>query len=275
MCWSPTADLVAGTVVGSIGVLALSQVRRPRQVPLACLPLILGAHQLVESVVWRGADGTVSPSTAHTAVLIWAAIAFPLLPGFVPLAVLCAVWPDHAARRRLLPLGAIGLASSAALSYSLATGPVNAVAMGHVLTYSVQIPAGGVVIAGYLLATLGAPLASGNRELRAFGVIGLVGAVVCVLAWQLAFASTWCAFAAIVSLTLVYWLWRDRAAADGHGLGHGFGHGLGHGHGPRAYDPAGVDLAVAAGESDGAEHAADPQPGALGASEPPTRRTGS
>ncbi|HEV2637266.1 MAG TPA: DUF6629 family protein [Actinocrinis sp.] len=254
MCWSPTADLVAGSVVGGVGILALSRVRRPRQVPLACLPLILGAHQLVESVVWRGADGTVSASAAHTAILIWAAIAFPLLPGYVPLAVLSAVWPDHAARRRLLPLCAIGLASSSALAYSMASGPVNAVPMGHVLTYSVQIPAGGVVIAGYLLAGLGAPMASGNRELRAFGVIGVVGAAVCVLAWHLAFASTWCAFAAVISVTLVYWLWRDRAADDARGIG-------------RGHDASGADLALTAGESDVTEQsephdvdAANPQP---------------
>jgi hypothetical protein len=212
VCWSPTADLVAGSVVGAIGIAALTQVRRPRQLPLACLPLLLGVHQLVESEVWRGADGMAAPGTAHTAVLIWAAIAFPLLPAFVPPAVLCAVWPDRRARRRLLPLCAIGLAVSAVLSYALAAGPVSADAKGRVLLYSVQIPFGAVVIAGYLLATLGAPMVSGNRELRLFGLVGATGALVCVLVWQLAFASTWCAFAAVVSLILVYWLHRDRAA---------------------------------------------------------------
>jgi hypothetical protein len=215
MCWSPTADLAAGTVVAGIGIFGLTQVHRPRQLPLACLPLLLGVHQLVESVVWRGADGMTSQGTAHIAVLIWATIAFPLLPAFVPLAVLCAVWPDRTARLRLLPFCALGLASSAVLAYALATGPVAAVPMGHVLTYSVRIPAGLVVIAGYLLATMGAPIVSGNRELRLFGVVAAVGAAVCVLIWQLAFASTWCAFAAVVSLMLVFWLRRDGAGRAG------------------------------------------------------------
>ena len=215
MCWSPTADLAAGTVVCGIGILALGQVRRARDLPLACLPLLLGAHQLIESVVWRGADGTVSASTAHLAVLAWAAIAFPILPAFVPLAVLCAVWPHRAARRRLLPLCALGLASSAFLAYALAAGPVTAVADGHVLTYSVEIPAGYAVIAGYLISTLGAPLFSGNPDLRLFGLVAAVGAAVCVTVWQLAFASTWCAFAAVVSLMLVRWLWHERRTSTG------------------------------------------------------------
>ena len=212
MCWSPTADLVAGTVVGGIGILALTRVRRLGELPLACLPLLLGAHQLIESVVWRGADGTASPGAAHLATLAWAAIAFPLLPALVPLAVLCAMWADRAARRRLLPFCVIGLVSSAVLVYAMATGPVTAVPMGHVLTYSIRIPVGLPVIGGYLVASIGAPVVSGNRPLRLFGLVAAVGAVVCVLAWQLAFASTWCAFAAVISLMVVYWLYQEHAA---------------------------------------------------------------
>jgi hypothetical protein len=211
MCWSPTADLVAGTVVGAIGVIVLVHVRRPRDLPLACLPLILGAHQLIESIVWRGAQGTVGPHSAHLAVLLWTAIAFPLLPAFVPLAVLCAIWPQRAARRRVLPLCALGLASSAMLAYAMATNPVYAVPMGHVLTYSLQIPAVNLVVAVYILSTLGAPLISGDRDLRLFGLTAAVGAAVCMVLWELAFASTWCAVAALTSLTLLQWVRRDQS----------------------------------------------------------------
>ena len=75
-------------------------------------------------------------------------------------------------------------------------------------------PAANSGIAGYLLSTLGAPLFSGNRDLREFGLVAAIGAAVCVTAWQLAFASTWCAFAALVSLMLVRWLWHERAEAE-------------------------------------------------------------
>lgn len=215
MCWSPTADLVAGSVVGAIGIAALTQVRRPRQLPLACLPLLLGAHQLVEAAVWHGSDGMPAGAATRLAVLIWAAIAFPLLPAYLPPAVLCAVWPDVRARQRLLPLCVIGLASSTVLAYALASGPVTAEVKGHLLAYNVQIPFGPAVIAGYLLATLGAPLLGGNRDLRRFGLVAAAAALVCVLVWDLAFASTWCAFAAVVSLLLVFWLRRDRADPAG------------------------------------------------------------
>lgn len=54
MCWSATADLVAGTAVGAVCV---ARVRRPRDLPLAALPLLLGVHQLVEAAVWHAGGG--------------------------------------------------------------------------------------------------------------------------------------------------------------------------------------------------------------------------
>ncbi|QMU71723.1 DUF6629 family protein [Streptacidiphilus sp. P02-A3a] len=211
MCWSPTADLVAGTVVGVIAIVTVVRTRHPRDLPLACLPLLLGTHQLIEAAVWRGADGTISPGTAHLAVLLWMAIAFPLLPTYVPLAVLSTAWPRRAARLRVLPLGAVGLATSGVLAHAMATEPVHAVAMGHVLAYSLPVPDGDLLVAGYLLATLGAPLLSGDRGLRLFGLTAAVGAAVCAAVWELAFASTWCAFAALTSLTLLLWVRREQS----------------------------------------------------------------
>jgi len=52
VCFSPQADLVGGAVVTLIGVDALRHVRARGEIMLASLPLMLGAHQLVESLVW-------------------------------------------------------------------------------------------------------------------------------------------------------------------------------------------------------------------------------
>lgn len=69
MCWSATADLVAGTAVAAVGVACVARARRARDLPLAALPLLLGAHQLVEARVWHTGGGT-GPAT-----LAWAVIA--------------------------------------------------------------------------------------------------------------------------------------------------------------------------------------------------------
>ncbi|GCB43007.1 DUF6629 family protein [Streptomyces sp. NL15-2K] len=73
MCWSATADLVAGTAVAGVGVACVARVRWSRDLPLAALPLLLGAHQIVESAVWESGGGR-GPATT-----LWAVIALPLL----------------------------------------------------------------------------------------------------------------------------------------------------------------------------------------------------
>lgn len=200
MCWSATADLWAGLGIGAVGVACLASVRRPRDAPLAALPLLLGAHQIVEAAVWRAGGG------AGTATLAWAVIALPLLPLWVPAGVLAAARP--ADRPRLsVPLAA-GTVTAAFLAHRLATRPVTAEVRGHTLGYAVDLPYAPLVLAGYLLATVGALLLARDRLLQLLGLVTGAGAAVCALLWSTEFLSTWCALAAVASLLLLVWIRR-------------------------------------------------------------------
>ncbi|MEU7072255.1 DUF6629 family protein [Streptomyces narbonensis] len=202
MCWSATADLWAGLGIGAVGLASIASVRRAGDVPLAALPLLMGAHQVVEAAVWRSGGG------AGPATLAWAVIALPLLPVWVPAGVLTAARP--ADRRRLsVPLAA-GLATAAVLAHHLAARPVTAEIRGHTLGYVVDLPHAALLLVGYLLATVGALLLARDRILRLLGLLTGVGAVVCALLWSAEFVSTWCALAAVASLVLLAWV-RSRA----------------------------------------------------------------
>lgn len=207
MCWSATADLVAGTAIAAIGAACVARARRVRDLPLAALPLLLGAHQIIESVVWRTGGGT-GPAT-----MAWAVIALPVLALWVPLGVFCAAPPGG---RRLLavPLAA-GAATSATLVHSLASRPVTAQIRGHTLGYVLDLPLPGLLVAGYLLATVGALILSGDRLLGWLGVLVAGGASVCAALWRLEFISTWCAFAAVCSVVLLGWSGRRRPGGCG------------------------------------------------------------
>ncbi|MCM2415769.1 MULTISPECIES: DUF6629 family protein [unclassified Streptomyces] len=205
MCWSATADLVAGTAVAAIGAACVARTRRARDLPLAALPLLLGAHQIVESAVWR-ADGGTGPAT-----VAWAVIALPLLALWVPLGVLCSA-PPHARRRLTVPLVA-GAATAAALGYCLAARPVTAEIRGHTLGYVLDLPRPELLVAGYLLATVGSLLMSGDPWLRWLGAVVAGGAAVCAALWRLEFISTWCAFAAVCSVVLLGWSGRRPATS--------------------------------------------------------------
>ncbi|WP_073798585.1 DUF6629 family protein [Streptomyces sp. CB03578] len=200
MCWSATADLAAGTVITAVGVVCVLRVRRARDLPVAALPVLLGAHQLVEAAVWNAGGGCGPASTA------WAVIALPVLPVWVAFGVLLAAAPG--ARRVLWGPAAAGLATAAVLAYCLATRPVDAEVRGHTIGYGVAVPYAPLVVAGYLFATLGALLLSGDRGLRLLGAVLAAGAAVCAALWRLEFASTWCAFAAAASVLVLGWVRR-------------------------------------------------------------------
>ncbi|MFE6755422.1 DUF6629 family protein [Streptomyces sp. NPDC057684] len=203
MCWSATADLVAGTAIAAVGAVCVARTvraRRPRDLPLAALPLLLGSHQIVESVLWRSGGGT-GPAT-----LAWAVIALPVLALWVPAGVLCAA-PRRARGRLLIPLAA-GAVTAAGLAYALATRTVTAEIRGHTVGYVLGLPYAGLLVAGYLLATVGSLLLSADRGLVLLGALVAAGAAVCVALWRWEFISTWCAFAAVCSVTLLWWTGR-------------------------------------------------------------------
>ncbi|WP_328890644.1 DUF6629 family protein [Streptomyces sp. NBC_00316] len=205
MCWSATADLVAGAGIAAIGVACVARTRRVRDLPLAALPLLLGAHQVIESFVWRSGGGT------GPAVVAWAAIALPVLALWVPLGVLAAA-PPHARRRLFVPVAA-GAATAASLVYCLATGPVTAEVRGHTLGYVLGLPRPELLVAGYLVATVGSLLLAGDPLLRLLGVLVAVGAAICAALWRLEFVSAWCAFAAVCSVVLLCRTRRPPAPA--------------------------------------------------------------
>ncbi|MFF3846568.1 DUF6629 family protein [Streptomyces sp. NPDC002328] len=152
-------------------------------------------------------DGGRGPAT-----VVWAVIALPLPAVWVPVGTVCAAAP-HARHRLFLPL-AIGVATSATLAYALATGPVTAEIRGHTVGYAVDLSYPSVLVAGYLLATVGSLLLSGDRWLVALGGLVAVGAAVCWALWRMEFVSTWCAVAAVCSMVLFGWV-RARSAVPG------------------------------------------------------------
>ena len=78
--------MVAGVVVGAVGIDALRHVRR-RRASLAAIPVVLAAHQLIEAVIWWGLDDQVPSAVWRTALWVYLAIAFGVLPVLVPVAV--------------------------------------------------------------------------------------------------------------------------------------------------------------------------------------------
>jgi hypothetical protein len=213
MCFSAEADLVAGAVVTAIGVDALRQVRRPNERPLGALPVVLGAHLLVEAVIWQALAGDVDRAVGRQAMWVYLAVALLVIPVLVPFAVR-AVEPDPGRRRTMARLGAAGMALAGVYLVALVTAPVSVHIEGSHLAYRLGIDHGGLLAGIYAVVACAPPMLSSERRIAAFGLANLVAVV--VLAWieSSALTSLWCAWAAVTSVAIAAHLRRAHREPD-------------------------------------------------------------
>jgi hypothetical protein len=196
MCFSAQADAVAGVTVVAIGIDACRHVRHRNERLLAALPLLLGAHQLVEDLVWWDLQGHVSHEIGQVAVWIYLLVAFVVLPVYVPLAVMM-IEPTRQRKWQMAPFVALGGLVSLVLLATMVPGPIGAQLRPWHLSYSIGLNHAVLIVTLYVAAICGPLLFSGYRHVAIFGVGNLV--VVIVLAGLTAdgFASLWCVYAAI------------------------------------------------------------------------------
>jgi hypothetical protein len=199
VCFSPEGDLAGGLVVTAIGIDACRHLRgRSNYLLLAATPLVLGAHQIDESLVWWGLQGHVPHLAGRIAMWIYLTIAFVVVPILVPLAILRL---EPTARRRwvIAPFFALGVAVATVLLVTMLRNPVTVKLGRFHLAYSIGLKHGLIIIGLYIVATCGSLLASGYRDIVIFGLANLVAVIVLARLTADGFASLWCFYAALAS----------------------------------------------------------------------------
>jgi hypothetical protein len=199
VCFSPEGDLVGGLVITGIGIDACRHLRgRDNYLLLAVTPLVLGAHQIDESLVWWSLQNHVPHLAGRIAMWIYLVIAFVIVPILVPLAVLRL---ETTTRRRwlLAPFVALGLGVAIVLLTTMLRGPVT-VRLGHFhLAYSIGLKHGLIVIGLYIVATCGSLLVSGYKHIFIFGMANVLAVIILARLTADGFASLWCFYAALAS----------------------------------------------------------------------------
>jgi hypothetical protein len=207
VCFSAEADLIAGAVVTAVGADALRQVRKPGERALGLLPVLLGAHLLVEAVVWEGLTGGADPSAGRRAMWVYLTFALLVLPVLVPLAIR-AVEPDPGRRRTMARFGAAGAVLAGVYLVGMLQGPVHVEIDGNHLAYRLGMDHGGLLAGVYAIVLCAPPMLSSERRIATFGLANL--AAVVALAWiqSSALTSLWCAWAAVTSVAIAALLRR-------------------------------------------------------------------
>ena len=87
MCFSAAASFTAGTILLGIGTLTLKSARRPRELPLAAIPLLFAIQQLGEGVIWL-TFRYGAPQLNVVMTYVYSFFSHVLWPVYVPVAVL-------------------------------------------------------------------------------------------------------------------------------------------------------------------------------------------
>jgi hypothetical protein len=202
VCFSPQADIGGGVLICAIGVDAVRHIRQRREfIALAWIPLLLGAHQFIESLVWLWLQGHVPRAIGHVALWAYLLIAFVVLPLFIPLAVI-ALEPTRRRKWVMAPFASIGAAVAAVVLAAMLRGPVDAKLAPYHLSYGIPLSDGFLIVALYVVAVCGPLLISGYRNVAIFGVVNLIAVIVIARLTISGFASVWCGWAAVSSAAI-------------------------------------------------------------------------
>lgn len=218
MCFSAEASFAAAAALLPAGIYCTTVAvrKRPAYLPLAVVPLVFSLQQFAEGFVWVGlARDDAALVTA--ASLSFLAVALGFWPFWVPFSVLFL--EKRPGMRRYLGVGALfGLVLGCALYVPLVLDPgqwVEVSVVLHSLTYN---PRGLPVFdlaphefwdMAYGIAVL-VPffVVSADARFAAFRILLAASVTVSFLAFQYAFVSVWCFFAAVLSAHLCYTFYR-------------------------------------------------------------------
>ncbi len=211
MCFSPEADFTAGAVVAGVGVQTLRHVRVPRELVIGSLPLLFGAHQLVEGFVWLWLQGRVSGAVGATAREAYIVFAHAVLPAAVPVGFVL-LERDRRRARWLWPLALVGMLLGAYLLWQVTAYPIGAQVQARCIDYTTHAPNDALITALYVVVTCGPALFSSRRYLRWFGLLGLIGVVITAAVRADELTSLWCVYAAFVSVLILGHFRRQRTS---------------------------------------------------------------
>ena len=202
MCFSPQADVAGGLLIGAIGIYAVRHIRQRREfIALAWIPVLLGAHQFIEALVWLWLQGHVPRGIGHAALWAYLLIAFVVLPVCIPLAVI-ALEPTRRRKQMMAPFAVLGIVVAVTLFTAMIRGPVSVKLAPYHLSYGIRLSDGFLIVALYVVAVCGPLLVSGYRNVALFGVVNLVAVIVIARLTISGFASVWCGWAAVTSAAI-------------------------------------------------------------------------
>lgn len=210
MCFSAAASFGASIALAGIGIASLKQVKAPAQYPFASIPLIFGAQQCMEGIVWIASSHPGWSDWLYPASYGFLAVAQMIWPLLFPIAF--GLMEKDPGRRKFIRLLQIpGIIIAAYFLFCLISFNLETRITGHHVFYDIDFPRKLIPYAAgfYIAATIGPPLLSTDIRMKLMGVILLAGYLVARIFFQPSLISVWCFFGIAMSI-VVYMVLRSQ-----------------------------------------------------------------
>lgn len=212
MCYSLEASLIAAAGLGLAGYGMITKALRHdrRMLIFAAFPLVFGAHQLTEGVVWLTLHDW---SAGQPSRILYTLIAFTVWPVLTPFA---AAYAETDPERKKIWQGMFGVGVAldiyliAKLAYS---DGIDLSVYHHSLAYDPLFDRPPILAHILYVALTVIPLVcSDRRAIRTFGVAVLATFGLALAANLPAWYSVWCMAAAIFSLILAFAIEKEHSS---------------------------------------------------------------
>ncbi len=204
MCFSASASFIAGAALIGVGIIAISQVRKPAHLLFAGIPLLFAIQQIFEGFLWLSltrSDYLHSHTSAKYGFLVFAQFIWPF---WVPLSFYCIErFPE---RRKILRYFLFaGIAVSLLLAYRLLFSPVVAKIDDCHISYEITSSTAMQVITWmlYLTAIIVPPFFSTWRNSIYLAITNLAALIITQVFYEAYLVSVWCFFAALQSIMVL------------------------------------------------------------------------
>jgi hypothetical protein len=211
MCFSAEVSFSASAVITTVGIIAITKSDKKEQLFFAMIPLMFGIQQFFEGWLWVSMLNEEYRNLTMTATYGFLIFAQLIWPVWVPLSTY--MMEKNKPRKRLIAISlAAGIALFLLLGYRMIVYDVSA----HIDHQHIYYMVGDFNSTNwwsglfYLLPALFPFLFSSNRQVNYMGILMLLFFAVSKIFFIKYMISTWCLFAAVISIYIYFILKKQN-----------------------------------------------------------------
>ncbi len=212
MCFSAEVSFGAAAVISTIGVVAYKKANTKELKLYALIPILFGAQQFFEGIVWLGKTYAFFESWLPFATYGFMFFAWLIWPFYIPYTLLILEKKEQ--RKKILKvITGIGIAIVGLLLFVTSYFGIEAAVVDCSIKYNMGLKTDYVWVVGmfYVITTTVSNFISSVRRVWILGIMNILSYFIAKIYFNDHIISIWCFLAAISSLVV---LWIVATAID-------------------------------------------------------------